>query len=83
VFHLTLDFGPWAGRYDAWTLDQACSAGDVGWSASFVDPRAIPSSVTLLSVDVEGEDTPVVVMSATFGAFPDFTLYETSTEASI
>jgi hypothetical protein len=83
VFHLTLDFGPWAGEYDAWTLEQACSADDVGWSASFVNPGSIPSSVSLISVDVEGEDAPVVVSSVTFGAFPDLTLYETSTEASI
>ncbi len=83
MFHLTLDFGPWAGTYDAWTLDDACFGGEDGWSASFFDPGSIPSSVSLITMDVEGEDAPVGVLSAFFGALPDSTLYETSDEATI
>jgi hypothetical protein len=84
VFHLVLDFGPWAGAYDAWTLSDACfETGQGFWSARFDDPTVVPSTITLIAARGVGSDPTVGGMSIVFGSLPGVTRYSSSSSAAI
>ena len=82
MFHVAIDFGPWAGTYDARTNEDACFGGDGTWSASFLDAAAIPSAVSLVAAQVEGDGAPVGVLTVQFGTPPEVTVYETTAHGS-
>jgi hypothetical protein len=82
VFHVSVDFGPWAGTYDVWTMDSVCDQGDGIWSATYNDASVIPAMVSLVAAD-DGSGTLAGTLSVAFGSFPDLTFYSTSADAAI
>jgi hypothetical protein len=82
VIDVSLDFGPWAGSYRSWTLDEACFVDEGAWMVTIHDGLAIPSSVTLLAVEATTEDPSMGLFSASFGSVSEPTAYETSRDAT-
>ena len=76
------DFGPWAGSYDAWTLDQACYGDTSTISAFFLDPLAVPVSISVLAGTVDEEPSPVVSLTVWFEDGDGVVLYESSMAAT-
>ena len=83
VIDIALDFGPWAGRYAAWTLEDACSVSEGAWMVTFYDRMAIPSSVSLIGAEADGDEPAIGLLTATFGALPDMTRYDSSDDAAV
>jgi hypothetical protein len=83
VIDVSLDFGPWAGTHQAWTLDDACFASEGTWLVTFSDPLVIPWSVSLVAGEGGGEDAPIAAASVLFGGDPGPTIYLTSPEAML
>jgi hypothetical protein len=79
---LSLDFGPWAGDYVAWTLEDACAISDGTWMVTIHDTMAIPSHVSLLAAEATADDPPVGLFSVALGSTPERTRYETSAAAT-
>jgi hypothetical protein len=83
VIDLSIDFGPWAGTYQAWTLDDACFASEGTWLVTFSDPLSIPWSVALLAGVADGEDPAIAALSVLFGGSSGPTIYQTTASAML
>ena len=83
VIDIDLDFGPWAGSYAAWTEEDACFVSEGTWMVTLHDPVAIPSSVSFVAAEAEGDEPGFGLLTASFGSLPDMTRYDTSADATI